>query len=172
MKAKLILVLGLAALMAGCGGASTPTQCSTPTPTATAAATPTATASTEALGAEYLAASTTLETAYSTWSNAVTGSTAADALVAPSNAYASALARFDTTISGLATTDPVTVSDISRLLDIDELLIAELGSVGPDVATDSPSVWIELIDSMNLQANYEDQFIREDFGLAIGTGSI
>jgi hypothetical protein len=25
---------------------------------------------------------------------------------------------------------------------------------------------------MNLQANYEDQFIREDFGLAIGTGSI
>ena len=163
MKARWILVTGLALLAAGCGGSTTP---STATPTSSAATpTPTPTAeSTAQVAQAYLSAATAVDAAYTTWKDdlvAANGNVLQ--LKSQASAYAAVLTTFDSAVQGLGATGQA-AGDIATLVADDNTVIADLNALSSLTAS-GESAWDTKALSDGLNAAAQGNVVRADLGL-------
>jgi len=161
MKARWILVAGLALLAVGCGGSTTPSTGgsapSTPTPTATPA-------STAQVAQAYLSAATAVDAAYTTWHDALVAANG-NVLQLKSQAasYAAVLTTFDRTVQGIGATGQA-AADIATLVTDDNTVIADLNAL-PSQTVSTEAAWDTKALSDGLAAVAQGDVVRTDLGL-------
>ena len=163
MKARWILVTGLALLAAGCGGSTTP---STATPTSSAATpTPTPTAeSTAQVAQAYLSAAAAVDAAYTTWhSDLVAANGNVLQLKSQAASYAAVLTTFDRTVQGIGATGQA-AADIATLVTDDNTVIADLNAL-PSQTVSTEAAWDTKALSDGLAAVAQGDVVRTDLGL-------
>ena len=149
MKAKYIIVVGLAVLAAACSSPKpaaapstststtvSPTSTSTtvsPTSTSTtvgptSTTAPTTTDPSTTAAQQYLAAGSVAVVDYKTWKAAIASDTKVSQAIGPCTTYAAELTTFDDAISRIAVTGKV-ATDIKALVSDDRVVIKELDSV-------------------------------------------
>ena len=153
MKARHIVLIGLAVLAAACSSSTpaatpstststtvsptststtvSPTSTSTPRPTTSTTVSPTtsttAVSSTKA-SQQYLAAATVAKADYFTWRAAIKGLTTVSPAIGPCDTYAGELTTFDNAISRIDVTGK-TETDIRALVADDQVVIKNLEAV-------------------------------------------
>ncbi|MGA9114815.1 MAG: hypothetical protein WB802_13620 [Candidatus Dormiibacterota bacterium] len=159
MKARWILVAGLALLAAGCGGSTTPST-ATPSPS-----TPTpAPASTAQVAQAYLSAAAAVDAAYTTWTgdlHAANGNVLQ--LKSQAAAYAAVLTSFDSSIQGIGATGQA-AADIATLVTDDNAVIADLNAL-PSQTASTETAWDTKAISDGLAAVAQGDVVRADLGL-------
>jgi len=171
MKARHLVVLGLAVMpvmAAGCGSSAPASTLapSTPNPAASASASPTATPvapeSTPA-AVYYVAAAASLQAAYAQWSSAIATLTEPSQLVAAAGTYAGALITFDNVIVDIGATG-TTASDIAILVSDDQMVIDDLNKVG-NVQPSALQTWEAQIVADGTKAITAGDVVRADLDL-------
>lgn len=159
MKARWILVAGLALLAAGCGGSTTPST-ATPSPS-----TPTpAPVSTAQVAQAYLSAAAAVDAAYTTWTgdlHAANGNVLQ--LKSQAAAYAAVLTSFDSSIQGIGATGQA-AADIATLVTDDNAVIADLNAL-PSQTASTETAWDTKAISDGLAAVAQGDVVRADLGL-------
>ena len=118
MKARRVLVLGLAVLLAGCGSAATAAP-----PAATLDA-----ASAQPIAGRYLAGALGVDAAYLRWKAAIQGKTRVSEIEGPAATYAADLTKFDDSLASFDATGQVG-TDVAALIAADQVVIRDLNAV-------------------------------------------
>ena len=190
MKARYIVVIGLAVLAAACSSskpaatpstststtvspASTSTTVSpaststtvSPTSTSTTVAptTSTTTVSSTKASQQYLAVAAVSRAAYVTWSSKITSKTTISEAVGPCDTYAAALTNFDNAILGIAVTGK-TETDIQTLVADDRVVIKNLKAVRTETAAQIEKEATQL-KATGKAAIRAGDVVRSDLGL-------
>jgi hypothetical protein len=161
MKARWILVAGLALLAVGCGGSTSPSTAasnpSTPTPTPSPR-------STAQVAQSYLSAASAVDAAYATWHSALIAANGnVLKLTSQAAAYAAVLTTFDTTIQGIGATGQA-AGDIATLVTDDNTVIADLNALPAQTAS-TESNWDTKAIADGLAAVAQGDVVRADLGL-------
>ena len=174
MKAKYIVVIGLAVLAAACSSpkpaATPPTSTSTtvsPTSTSTTVS-PTSTSTTTTVSStkvsqQFLAAATASKAAYVTWRSKITSKTTISQAIGPCDTYAAALTNFDNAILPIAVTGK-TETDIQTLVADDRVVIKNLEAVKTETVAHIKKDAAQLI-ATGEKAIRAGDVVRSDLGL-------
>ena len=158
MKARWVLVTGVALLTVGCGGSTTP---STATPTPASTATP---ASTVQVAQSYLSAASAVDAAYTTWHSALVAANGnVLQLRSQAAAYAAVLTTFDSTVQGIGATGQA-AADIATLVTDDNTVIADLNALS-SLTVSGEAAWDTKAISDGLAAVAQGDVVRTDLGL-------
>ena len=181
MKAKYIVVIGLAVLVAACSSpkpaATPPTSTSTtvsPTSTSTTVSptststtvSPTSTTTTVSstkVSQQFLAAATASKAAYVTWRSKITSKTTISQAIGPCDTYAAALTNFDNAILPIAVTGK-TETDIQTLVADDRVVIKNLEAVKTETVAHIKKDAAQLI-ATGEKAIRAGDVVRSDLGL-------
>ena len=181
MKAKYIVVIGLAVLAAACSSpkpaATPPTSTSTtvsPTSTSTTVSptsttvSPTSTSTTTTVSStkvsqQFLAAATASKAAYVTWRSKITSKTTISQAIGPCDTYAAALTKFDNAILPIAVTGK-TETDIQTLVADDRVVIKNLEAVKTETVAHIKKDAAQLI-ATGEKAIRAGDVVRSDLGL-------
>jgi hypothetical protein len=154
MKARHLVLAGLAVLAAGCGSSSAK-------PAGSASGSTETPASTTTVAERYLEAANGVDAAYLQWSSAIVGVTQTSALVAPASAYAAALTTFDSAVQGIGASGTA-AADINTLISDDEAVITDLNGVG---SASSYTTWSAQITTDGTKAIAAGDTTRAALGL-------
>ena len=190
MKARHIVLIGVALLAAACSSskpAATPptststnvsstststtvsstststTVSSTSTSTTVSPTTSTTTVSSTKASQQFLAAATASKAAYFTWRAAIKGKTTVSQAIGPCDTYAAALTNFDNAILPIAVTGK-TESDIQTLVADDRVVIKDLEAVKTETAAEIKKDAAQLIATGETAISAGD-VVRSDLGL-------
>jgi len=182
MKARHIVLIGLAVLAAACSSSPpaatpstststtvSPTSTSTtvsPTSTSTTVSPTTSTtavSSTKAPSQQYLAAATIAKADYLTWRAAINGLTTVSPAIGPCDTYAGELTTFDNAISRIDVTGK-TETDIRALVADDQVVIKNLEAVKTETLAQLKSDKAQLV-ATGLTAVSAGDVVRSDLGL-------
>ena len=172
MKAKYIVVIGLAVLAAACSSpkpaAAPSTSTSTtvsPTSTSTTISPTTSTTAVSSTKAsqQFLAAATVAKAAYFTWRAAIKGLTTVSQAIGPCDTYAGELTTFDNAISGIEVTGK-TETDIQTLVADDNVVIKNLEAVKTETVAQIKKDKAQLI-AIGETAISAGDVVRSDLGL-------
>ncbi len=161
MKARWMLVAGLALLTVGCGGSTTPTTATS----ATSTATPTVTAELTAQVAQsYLAAASAVDSAYTTWhSDLIAANDNVLQLKSQAAAYVAVLSSFDSTVQAIGASGQA-AADIATLVTDDNTVIADLNALASLTAS-GETAWDTKAIADGLAAAAQGDVVRTDLGL-------
>ncbi len=163
MKARRIIVMGLALLAVGCSSATTTANPSTTAPGATGPAVPTAGVSASSVAHQYQTAAIGADAAYLRWRASVTGATKVSQVTGPAATYAAAMTKFDNAMVSLGATGKE-ATDIAALVRADQVVIGDLNSASSQ--TDSGlSKWAAQLSADGAKAIQAGQVVRADLGL-------
>ncbi len=190
MKARHIVLIGLAVLAAACSSSPpaaapstststavspvststtvSPTSTSTTVSAASTSTTVSPTTSTTAVSStkasqQYLAAATVAKAEYFTWSAAIKGLTTVSPAIGPCDTYAGELTTFDSAISHIDVTGK-TETDIQTLIADDQVVIKNLEAVKTETVAQLKNDKAQLIAS-GLTAISAGDIVRSDLGL-------
>jgi hypothetical protein len=170
MKARHLVVMGVAALVAGCGGTTGTPSTSAPSTSAgagsgSASSAPPPPASTPP-AVYYVTASSAVDAAYAQWTSASAGVTDPTQLAGPAATYGGALTTFDNTIVDIGATGH-TASDIAILVIDDNAVISDLNQIGHQTAANL-ATWEAKLQADQGTALTEGDVVRSDLGLPPG----
>ena len=165
MKAKYIVVIGLAVLAAAC---SSPKPAATPPTSTSTTVSPTSTSTTTTVSStkvsqQFLAAATASKAAYVTWRSKITSKTTISQAIGPCDTYAAALTNFDNSILPIAVTGK-TETDIQTLVADDRVVIKNLEAVKTETVAHIKKDAAQLIASGEKAIRAGD-VVRSDLGL-------
>jgi hypothetical protein len=180
MKARHIVLIGLAVLAAACGSkpAATPSTSTSTTvsptststtvsPTSTSATvsptTSTTTVSSTKASQQFLAAATVAKADYLTWRSKITSKTTISEAIGPCDTYAAELTTFDNAISPIAVTGK-TETDIQTLVADDRVVIKNLEAVKTETMAEIKKAAAQLI-ATGEKAISAANVVRHDLGL-------
>ena len=177
MKARHVVLVGLAIMVGACGNTKPPvtttsTTAGTTSTTLSASTTstpppssisPTSISSTSA-AREYLAAASVADVAYSTWKAELKGLTEVSQAVGPCRTYATELTTFDNAVMRIVVTGKVS-TDIRTLVSDDRVVIQDLQSVSTQTVASLKKAAAQL-EATGLSAVSAGDVVRADLGLA------
>jgi len=181
MKARQIVLIGLAVLAAACSSSTpaatpstststtvSPTSTSTTVSPASTSTTVSPTTSTTAVSPtkaaqQFLAAATVAKAAYFTWRAAIKGMTTVSQAIGPCDTYAGELATFDNAISRVDVTGK-TETDIQTLVADDSVVIKNLEAVKTETVAQIKKDSAQLIATGETAISAGD-VVRSDLGL-------